>query len=178
VSVILRDRPKASVRSRRLRLNRARPPPALAGSEAVAEIFEPATHVVLFIAGFLGRGFNSPRLHFRHGTSADVLTLRGCRSLIGVCPSAVIGRFHQFLEQRVFFEANFIASALAAFSSPAEELWISLSGLNPASHPNIHKDFPKFRVSPKRFSLAGVLRILADNFGYRDGLRTKCWHSE
>ena len=36
---------------------------ALAGSEAVAENAELATHVVLFMASFLGRGFNSRRLH-------------------------------------------------------------------------------------------------------------------
>ena len=31
---------------------------------------DPDTHVVLFIAGFLGRGFNSPRLH--HNRIKDV----------------------------------------------------------------------------------------------------------
>jgi predicted RNase H-like HicB family nuclease len=35
----------------------------LAGSEAATKNLEPDTHVVLFTAGFLGRGFDSRRLH-------------------------------------------------------------------------------------------------------------------
>src|SRR2546429_7749638 len=53
---------KASVRSRRLTtigLSRR----FLAGSQAAADNHESETHVVLFMAGFLGRGVKSPRLH-------------------------------------------------------------------------------------------------------------------
>ena len=53
---------KASVRSRRLTtigLSRR----FLAGSQAAADNHESETHVVLFTAGFFGRGFNSRRLH-------------------------------------------------------------------------------------------------------------------
>src|SRR5258708_35045924 len=53
---------KASVRSRRLTtigLSRR----FLAGSQAAADNHESETHVVLFTAGFFGRGVDSPRLH-------------------------------------------------------------------------------------------------------------------
>jgi len=53
---------KASVRSRRLTtigLSRR----FLAGSQAAADNHESETHVVLFTAGFFGRGFDSRRLH-------------------------------------------------------------------------------------------------------------------
>ena len=43
-----------------MRFNRARPPPALAGSEAVAEIFEPATHVGSSLRAFSDGGSTPP----------------------------------------------------------------------------------------------------------------------
>ena len=57
---------KASVRSRRLTtigLSRR----FLAGSQAAADNHESETHVVLFTAGFFGRGFDSRRLHQTFG---------------------------------------------------------------------------------------------------------------
>ena len=73
MSVILRDRPKASVRSRRSRSKRAKAFAALAGFEAKVENHEPDTHVVLFTTGIFGRGFNSPRLH--HNNSIKIIYL-------------------------------------------------------------------------------------------------------